>query len=193
MDEDEIAQLKDVFVSLDANGDGILTSSELKAGIEQAGLKEIPEHIREIMQEFDDDNGGEIDYTEFLAATMDRRVYLQEDVCRKAFIFFDRDGDGKLSPDEVQAVLGDGGVKSMCAEAIAEMMRDTDTNHDGMIDFEEFMQMMRRRSETSSMSPQQWGLSTELQSWRTSPHSSTGLRSWKTTTNRPNLNSDAIP
>jgi len=84
-----------------------------------------------------------IDYTEFLAATLDRKMYLQEDICWAAFRVFDRDGDGKISKEEIALVLGDGDVASVAMRDIAELMKDVDQNGDGEIDFQEFMDMMR--------------------------------------------------
>merc|ERR1712060_365951 len=92
-------------MQLDHNGDGLLTVVELKEGLELAGLKEIPPDLQQIMKDVDADGSGVIDYTEFLAATLDKKAYLQEDVCWSAFRLFDRDGNGKISQTEVKAVL----------------------------------------------------------------------------------------
>merc|ERR1712083_447206 len=106
--ESQIKALRDTFMQLDDNGDGLLTVKELKEGLDKAGLKEIPEDLQQIMKDVDADGSGVIDYTEFLAATLDKKTYLQEDVCWAAFKLFDRNGDGHISKDELQAVL-DGG------------------------------------------------------------------------------------
>ena len=49
----------------------------------------------------DADGSGVIDYTEFLAATLDKKAYIQEDVCWSAFRVFDRNGDGVLTEGEI--------------------------------------------------------------------------------------------
>lgn len=143
MNESQIKALKDTFVSLDDNGDGLLTSTELKEGLLKAGFKEIPADLMQIMEEVDSNGSGVIDYTEFLAATLDRRLYIQEDVCWAAFRIFDRDGNGRITKDEILEVLGDGDVKNMAMRDICELMQEVDANGDGEIDFQEFMQMMR--------------------------------------------------
>eukprot|EP00435_Cladocopium_sp_Y103_P062139 s640_g23.t1 len=116
LNEDQIKALRDTFMGLDKNGDGLLTPAELKEGLQKAGLKEIPPDLQAIMEDVDADGSGVIDYTEFLAATLDRRQYIQEDVCWSAFRVFDR-------------MLG--GIPTV------------DGNGDGVIDFQEFLQMMR--------------------------------------------------
>jgi len=44
----------------------------------------------------DIDGSGEIDYTEFIAATMDSKLYLNEKYLKAAFDMFDKDGSGKI-------------------------------------------------------------------------------------------------
>merc|ERR1719454_648604 len=146
LNEDQIKALRETFTALDGNGDGKLTVNEMKEGIQKAGLKEIPADLQQIMEDVDSDGSGVIDYTEFLAATLDRRLYLQEDVCWSAFRVFDRNGDGKISQDELKAVLGDGEVAGTLGKGLVEqLMGEVDGNGDGVIDFEEFMAMMKKQ------------------------------------------------
>jgi len=65
---DDIKDLKNTFMALDKNGDGNITFEELKAGL---GHKENSDTLIELLKGADTDNSGSIDYTEFLAATMD--------------------------------------------------------------------------------------------------------------------------
>merc|ERR1711865_1136525 len=107
-------------------------------------MGELPVDLNQIVADVDGNGSGVIDYTEFLAATLQKKLYLQEDVCWKAFTTFDQNGDGKISPEELRQVLTNGSVEeALGAESIAELMREVDGNGDGMIDFDEFMDMMR--------------------------------------------------
>jgi len=144
LNEDQIKNLREVFMALDGNGDGLLTAHEMKEGLAKAGLKDIPVDLQQILEDVDSDGSGVIDYTEFLAATLDKRAYLQEDVCWSAFRLFDKNGDGKISQQELKMVLENDDVENMAgARAIAELMKEIDGNGDGVIDFQEFMVMMR--------------------------------------------------
>jgi len=147
LNEIQIKSLRETFLSLDSNGDGLLTLSELKEGLSQAGLTELPQDLKEIMEGIDADGSGVIDYTEFLAATIEKRQYVQEDVCWTAFRVFDMNGDGKITPNELRMVLNNGDTNSVVdMNATAAVLKEVDRNGDGAIDFKEFMGMMRGMS-----------------------------------------------
>jgi len=150
--EGQIKQLRETFVALDGNGDGLLSFLEMKDGLAKAGFNEIPADLEQIMHDVDVDGSGVIDYTEFIAAALDKKSYIEEDVCWTAFRVFDRNGDGKISKEEIALVLNDGDVKN-CAKDLAELIKDIDTNGDGEVDFQEFMQMMRGGRGTTLGSP----------------------------------------
>lgn len=143
MNEKSIKKLRQSFLALDEDHDGLLTASEMKKGL-QKSLSETPSDLQEILEQIDTSGDGVIDYTEFIAATLEKKTYVQEDICWSAFRFFDRDGNGKISRSEIAQVLNDGEVSQfMDANVIAEFMKEFDTNGDGEIDFAEFMDMMR--------------------------------------------------
>jgi calcium-dependent protein kinase len=79
---DDIRELKELFMSLDVNGDGSLTIEELTKSLKG---KENGETILELLKSADTDGSGEVDYTEFLAATIDANVFMREDYLRTAF------------------------------------------------------------------------------------------------------------
>merc|ERR1711904_134085 len=137
LDDNQIIQLRETFMAMDQNGDGLLTLEELKAGLGRAGLTSIPSDLQSIMDAIDADNSGVIDYTEFLSATIDRKSYLKEEVCFTAFSVFDLDGDGKISQDELQKVLQNDSVeRTVGLEEIQGLMKQMDSNGDGSIDFD---------------------------------------------------------
>lgn len=148
MDETQIRSLRDTFRALDQNGDGILTVQEMKEGLEQAGVTELSPNLQHMMEVADSNSSGSIDYTEFLAASLDRRNFVQEEACWAAFRVFDKNNDGKISEQELQHVLNDDSVAEvMGVSSIGKMLQGMDLDGDGCIDFDEFMAMMRGAAE----------------------------------------------
>jgi len=138
LDETKIRGLRDIFVKLDVNGDGLITHSELRRGLQQAGIQIPRPDVEDIMDSVDCDGSGEIDYTEFLAATIEKQQYVDEAVCWNAFSLFDVNCDGKITSSDLKQMLDKTSTRSA-----VELVRQADANNDGSIDFQEFMKMMR--------------------------------------------------
>jgi len=139
MSKDKLQKLPEIFLSLDENQNGMLSSDELSAGLDKIDCGDA-DWLMGIMPA----DGSEISYTEFIAAAMDKALYMQRDVCRAAFQQFDRNGDGSITPDELKEVLGnknDNG-KTGTDAAIDSILLEVDKSGDGVIDFDEFMAMM---------------------------------------------------
>lgn len=88
----------------------------------------------------DVDNSGEIDFSEFVTATVNRGQLLQEEKLRAAFSMYDKDNSGMISTDEIKEVLGVG--KSITEDVWAQIVKEVDENGDGEVSFEEFKIMM---------------------------------------------------
>jgi calcium-dependent protein kinase len=145
LNESQIKRLRETFQALDDNGDGFLTAAEMKEGMTKSGLNEVPPDLQAILEGVDADGSGKIDYTEFLAATLDKKLYLQEQQCWSAFRVFDKNGDGTISLDELKHVLDNGEVAdALAGQDLEALLREVDTSGDGEIDFDEFMAMMRK-------------------------------------------------
>ena len=92
----------------------------------------------------DTDGSGTINYTEFIAATLEQSLYTKEGNIRNAFKKFDLNGNGKISMDEIKQVLGAAGVQiDINEDEIQNMINEVDIDGDGELDFEEFLTMMK--------------------------------------------------
>ncbi|KAF4660990.1 substrate-specific activator of APC-dependent proteolysis [Perkinsus olseni] len=131
--EDSIEELNQMFNALDKNGDGTLTVEEISKGFELVGMDgfsvyQVPDHFSEYVANIDVGGSGVVDYSKFLAATLDKKHYIQEEVLSGGA--FENIGDAlDIHSREIEAIID-----------------EVDADGDGEIDFEEFMQMMRVRS-----------------------------------------------
>lgn len=142
----DITRLRDLFMNMDQNGDGTLTVSELVNGMKSMEI-DMPKDLDKILQGIDSDGSGVIDYTEFLAATLDKKLYNQEQVVWNAFKKFDLDGSGTIDKEELEKVLGSEEIVDVMhvqgeKSKLLEIFATIDKNNDGMIDFNEFFEMM---------------------------------------------------
>jgi len=136
--------LHDIFVVLDLDGDGLITESDLREFMRQGCADDLPADFAAIVEAVAGPKSGGIDYTEFLAASLEKKHYLKESVCWKAFSIFDRDGDGHISIEDLKHVLNSRGFEEVGPEVVEQLMNDFDYNGDGLLNFEEFMLMMLR-------------------------------------------------
>ena len=74
--EECIENLRDAFIKIDWNGDGMLTEEELELGFKyMEGISIERDEISWIMQAMDTNKNGSLDYTEFIAGCMNSYVY----------------------------------------------------------------------------------------------------------------------
>nr|GEW12968.1 calcium-dependent protein kinase 26-like [Tanacetum cinerariifolium] len=128
LSEEEIAGLKQMFQMIDTDNSCYITFEELKAGLKRFGstLKEFG--IYDLMQSADVDNRGTIDYEEFVAATLHMNKVDRDDHLFAAFSYFDKDGSGYITLDELQQACKEFGLDDVHLE---EIIKEADQNNDG--------------------------------------------------------------
>ncbi|XP_031260391.1 calcium-dependent protein kinase 20-like [Pistacia vera] len=140
LSEEEIAGLKEMFKMIDTDNSGHITLEELKKGLEKVGANLKDAEIINLMEAADIDNSGTMDYKEFIAAMLHLNKIQKEDHLYAAFSYFDKDGSGYITLDELQQACQQFGLDNTQLE---EIIREVDQDNDGRIDYSEFADMMQ--------------------------------------------------
>jgi calcium-dependent protein kinase len=148
-------EIKDVFCKLDMDNNGEIDMVELKnACVEMFGSNsEEARSSDEWFRQFDLDGSGKLDYTEFCAAALGKRVLDEESSLRAAFAMFDvHDSDEKITKEELEEVLFKGimvPTASRSPELSDAVARDVMSRFDqgnGHLDFDAWANMVRNWS-----------------------------------------------
>jgi len=141
---------------VDTNGDGILQPEELKRLLAVCGLNLSARTVLAIMDTVDVNKDGVILYEKFVPAfvslikdretdnatlptdTKDIAPDMMDRYLRKLFKVSDKNGDGVLQPDELEALLSLSGF-NFSAREVQDVIREADLNSDGVIEYDEFV------------------------------------------------------
>ncbi|GMY06372.1 probable calcium-binding protein CML18 [Fagus crenata] len=143
LDDEQLAELRDIFQSFDYNKDGSLTQLELGSLLRSLGLKPSPEQLDALIQKADKNSNGLIEFSEFVALVepdlIPAKCPYTEEQLRQIFKMFDRDGNGYITAAELAHSMAKLG-HALTVEELTGMIKEADTDGDGCIDFQEFAQ-----------------------------------------------------
>eukprot|EP00811_Abedinium_folium_P019721 NODE_2867_length_2128_cov_18.711644.p1 GENE.NODE_2867_length_2128_cov_18.711644~~NODE_2867_length_2128_cov_18.711644.p1 ORF type:complete len:612 (+),score=138.92 NODE_2867_length_2128_cov_18.711644:101-1936(+) len=103
--EMEVKHTRKCFQHLDSGGDGLLSKQDVRAAMKE-GLQVTEEQLAHVFAALDMDDDGQIEYTEWLAATMSPSQLMSEHALLAAFSFFDTEGLGSISKNGLRSILG---------------------------------------------------------------------------------------
>lgn len=142
---EEVKELERAFRLIDENGDGMINKNELVNGFSKV-FKENPNiqnEVETIFQNVDVDRNGYIEYHEFIGAVIDKKNLINDENLKLAFDFFDIDGSGTITLNELKLVFCGGGDRQVSTNVIETIIGKVDDNGDGQISFEEFKNLMK--------------------------------------------------
>lgn len=139
---DKKEQIKEAFNVFDKDNDGFITLKELGTVMRSLGHNPTESELHDTIKEYDKDESGTIDFTEFYDLMLKKlkESEMQTEIF-EIFETLDRDGNGTLSGQEIQAVLQLVNIK-LDDNEINELIKQADLNNDGCLDFNEFFKIM---------------------------------------------------
>ena len=145
LDDELLAEVKEAFTIFDTEHSGSIDARELKAAMRALGFDVKKQEIKKIMQDIDKSVNEKINYNEFLSIMTPRMSEKDtRDEILKIFRLFDEDSTGKVSFRNLKKValeLGEG----LSDDELHEMIEEADRDGDGLINFDEFYRVMRKR------------------------------------------------
>ena len=123
----QIAQLREGFLAMDTDHNGTISLEELKSAMQKAGGHS-DANIQEIIASANFESGQELNYSEFCAAALLKRLTIDEERLELAFETLDREKTGYLTPETIKQVLGQDGVSE---QIIVDVLMELDFNKDG--------------------------------------------------------------
>lgn len=134
----DVQSLRAAFMKMDVDGSGTLTRSEMAAALKEIGIADKdPEVFKRMVAEMDADGDGRISWEEFLTASLEAQMVKHQHQIWQTFCELDKDGSEKITIDELRTVL-----KGESDAVIQKYIEEYDLDHDGMINYEEFLRML---------------------------------------------------
>lgn len=153
-------RLRRIFDMFDNNGDDMITADELAKALAKLGLDADPSesNLNTVINSFVKPGKEGLTFDDFAALhkSLDDAFLCPEEGedlgegdsnesdLMEAFKVFDEDGNGYISARELQVVLEKLGMpEAKEMDRVERMISTVDRNHDGVVDFSEFKDMMK--------------------------------------------------
>jgi calcium-dependent protein kinase len=142
---EEEKELRELFIKLDKSHNGKLERNEFQEVFNHNCIKQVYSklEIDNIFDEIDSNHSGKIGYNEFIQAAVSKSALITDKKLMSAFSYFDKQGDGMISKDDLKEVFQSGGIHLEVA-TLQLIVNEIDTNKDSKISFDEFKKMMVR-------------------------------------------------
>lgn len=134
-----------IFKAMNVTRSGKVSKTEVKAGFFQVFNTFLSDkEIDEIFNRVDCDGTGEIEYSEFVVASMTEEDLLSTPRLRKAFQLFDKDNGGSITIDELREIFAffNKAGADLDDVYVEKIIVAIDADGTGDVSFEEFVEMM---------------------------------------------------
>jgi calcium-dependent protein kinase len=141
---EELTRLTKQFQELDIDKTGMITATELKEFIAKHHMDVDDKEISRMIRDLDYAGNGRINYSEFLAATVDVQTFFNEQKLRVVFSMFDTFGTGQITAEEMHFAFQKLGQQVPLTEVQA-LVQEHDSAKDGYISFDEFKDIFKKK------------------------------------------------
>ena len=145
LSEQEICELHEAFNIFDVESDGSIEINSLMMLLNSLRQYPTKEELDKIIKEIDVNNEGQIYFNQFLkimAKRLKNRKKDENKYLKSLFSSLDRNNNGLISLHEIRYIVTHSN-ENISDKDIEIIMKEADTDGDGLISFEEFMIIMK--------------------------------------------------
>ena len=145
---EDVQELKTAFQYIDTRNTGYISAEQFTEALNKTGLTSAVKYVKsnsysEFMNTVDYLRLGEINFTEFLAATLDLKEVLNDDVLYAAFRHFDVENTGVIAVRDLAMAVHRTGVP-LKSQEIEEIIGEIGLSEDSTITYEHFRSIIRK-------------------------------------------------
>ncbi|XP_043531520.1 caltractin-like [Chiloscyllium plagiosum] len=139
----DIRDLRLVFDTTDTRNAGYLNSNEVCTALQTLGFLVNQHDLKKTMRNLKLSKEEGVSFSDFLQIVMEHQGDSRDtyEEIKLGFSLFDCDGDGKITFDNLKDACKSAGVH-FSHHDLREMIKEVDTNGDGTVDMEEFINLM---------------------------------------------------
>ena len=158
LSDEDINRIRAQFRTLDQNGDGSITVTEMRQALSAAGQDYTVKDVQKMVNKADKNGDGRVVWEEFLELMAEhiqketgkegvKYVEGKEatgeeyDQAMQAFKLFDKNGDGMIDIAELRDAMKELQLEQD-PEKVEKLFDDLDQNKDGSIDYVEFARLL---------------------------------------------------
>ena len=144
MNEKEILEVKKAFHLLDFDNTGYITASQLLQVMKENNVGSSEEEVRNLikhMKYIEDSQEGRINYHDFITATLDSKLYINEQKLWNLFKYFDVHDNNHITVENLNDILTRRG-RNLSKKEIKNIIEEGNSQKTSTINFETFYQIM---------------------------------------------------
>ena len=141
---EEVDDACKLFGLIDKKGNGKISKEEFYNGLNPLYKNEnLKNDIDKIFENLDTDGNKYIECEEFVRAAIDKSIFLTDENMKFAFNYFDKDGKGEITIDDLVSIFSGDVQNKGELEKIRKMIKDISSSSDEKIRFKEFCDIMK--------------------------------------------------